>query len=229
MRIKSALLATTAVAAVALCPQAQARDFYVSVLGGANIQGDQDNQSFFPSDSSLYSTHLDLDTGYMVALAVGTDLDRWLKGLRVELEMSYRRNHMDVTGFYSDTDTNETSTFVGEGHISTFAVMANVWYDIDIGSKVKPYIGGGAGWARANGNFGGIWHSSGSDTDNDYTNDEQSGFAWQLGVGLNYEVMPDVDVGLGYRYFSGPSLELYDVKVDNDSHVVAASLTVHLR
>ncbi len=231
MRMKQILLATSALAVLAGAQQAQAAsDMYVSVFGGANFQPDQ-SQSFYSGESSFA---LNPDTGFVLGATVGTRLTNWVKGLRAELEVGYRRN--DVGGVWT-TSTNATGGYV-DANMSTFSIMANAWYDIDIGSKVRPYIGGGIGWARTKLEVQLVetFTFSGPNlTTRSSSQFEDSGFAWQLGLGINYEVAPDVDLGIGYRYFVGPSLSdggegflLFGdgVRVDNENHAVQVNLTI---
>ncbi len=249
MSFKTLLAATTAMAIVSAAPAANAGEMYVSVFGGANFLSD--SSAGFTNDSGttaeIYAWNSDADTGFVLGGAIGTHLDRWAQGLKVELEVSYRRN--DVGGGWSvddyDGSTVPSTTAVGQlnANMSNFAIMANVWYEHDFGWKARPYIGGGVGWARAQ--FDGALTTgvesgttdAGGATDWDLTN---SGFAWQLGVGLNYEVSPGVDVGLGYRYFRGPEFnEPFSVapdfvssesfgKVENDNHAVAVNLNINI-
>jgi opacity protein-like surface antigen len=246
MRFKTLLAATTAMAIVSAAPAANAGDMYVSVFGGTNFLSDSgagftDNPG---SSEEIYAWNSDADTGFVLGGAIGTHLDRWAQGLKVELEVSYRRN--DVGGGWSVDEYSSSilsTTAVGQldANMSNFAIMANVWYEHDFGWKARPYIGGGVGWARAK--FDGALTTgvtsgssdAGGATTWDLTN---SGFAWQLGVGLNYEVSPGVDVGLGYRYFRGPEFnEPFEVdtnfagdesfgKVENDNHSVAVNLNI---
>lgn len=239
MRLKRVLLATSALALLAGANPAQADGLYISVFGGANWVEDS-SASIFVTDGVYSSGNLswstDADTGFVLGGAVGTHLDKWVKGLRVELEASYRRN--DVGGVWATAGT----TFFGSGsssgtvdaNLSTFAVMANVWYEHDMGWKVRPYVGGGVGWARTNLN-GALLTTTGDRTTFDRDND---GFAWQLGAGFNYEAAPGVNVGLGYRYFNGPDIAppftidpFFDGKqsfgrVESDSHAVMLNLTI---
>ena len=235
MRMKRVLLASTALAVFAGAGQAQAGDdLYLSVLGGANFLSDS---SFSTTDGGgecggeTCSFATDADTGFAIGGAIGTRLDKWVKNLRVEMEASYRRN--DIGGLFTE-DGGETAGFI-DGNMSTFAVMANAWYDIDVGHKVRPYVGGGVGWGRMNGDAqfvettcGGGECGLGTETETD----SNSGFAWQLGLGINYEVMPDVDVGIGYRYFVGPRFDdFFDAfddngRVETHNHAVQINLTI---
>jgi opacity protein-like surface antigen len=65
------------------------------------------------------------------------------------------------------------------------------------------------------------------------TSQENTGFAWQLGAGFNYPVSANIDLGIGYRYFRGPSFDpLFigknetPVPIDNDNHSVQVNLTI---
>ena len=230
---KRYLLASAAVATLAATGQAQARDFYVSVLGGGNWWQDQSHAGGGESGTVL---HFDADQGFMIGGAVGVHLDNWLRGLRTELEASYRRNRMNGQWSTSEGDTGAII-----GHVSTFALMANVWYDIDIGTKFKPYVGGGAGWARSHIDVA-LFTSDGAGRPNPSSEFDVSGFAWQIGAGINYPVMPGVDLGLGYRYSVEPGLSLKNggefggegfggenpFKIENQNHSVALTLTIDI-
>jgi opacity protein-like surface antigen len=230
--MKRILLASSALAVLAGAQQAQAAsDMYVSVFGGANFL--QDESQVFNTGSSSFSS--DPDTGFVIGGAIGTHLDNWAKGLRVELAANYRRN--DVGGVWT-TSTGSTGGFF-DANMSTFAIMANAWYDIDIGSKVRPYVGGGVGWARNSAEIVRIRTfdstTTGLNTVVSSNSFDKSGFAWQLGLGINYEVAADVDVGIGYRYFVGPRAgdggEGFvsfnsDSRHDNENHAVQVNLTV---
>lgn len=229
MHMKKLWLATAAVAALATVQQAQADGMYVSVFGGANFQ--KDNSHFatagYFSGSEAHNT--DPDTGFVIGAAIGTGLDNWVKGLRVELEASYRRN--DVGGDWREGIFGGLSTTTGDidANASTFALMANAAYDIDMGWKIKPYVMGGVGWARSK--FEGAEYFSGGGTNATFEV-ENSGFAWQLGAGFNYEVAPGVDVGLGYRYFDAPDNSYFagknisEIDRDNVNHAVTVNLTI---
>ena len=65
-----------------------------------------------------------------------------------------------------------------QADMSTWSVMANLWYDIDIGSKWKPYFGGGVGYARNT--FRPLATSM--------PRAASEGFAWQGGLGISYSL-----------------------------------------
>jgi opacity protein-like surface antigen len=232
MRTKNILLASSALAVLAGVNQAQAGDLYLSVFGGANFLNDQSVQFVSSGASEVFSSNA--NTGFVIGGAIGTHLDKWAKGLRTEIEASYRRNDVGGHWFISSGPSNSASGFI-DANTSTFSIMANAWYDIDIGSKVRPYVGGGVGWARSHADAAFVETSNFGGPVSPFVlrnrERESSGFAWQLGLGFNYEVMPDVDLGIGYRYMNAPSFgEIFFVgkgsrKLDNENHEVSVSLT----
>jgi opacity protein-like surface antigen len=233
--MKRILLASSALAVLASVSQAQAAsDMYVSVFGGANFLADDSQVLDFPGgDTEAFSS--DPDTGFVLGGAIGTTLDKWVTGLKVELEASYRRNDIGGTWTTDGPGSGGEAGFI-DGNASTFAIMANAAYEVDIGSKVRPYVTAGAGWARVHYEAAFIETVlNGAPTPANYDNSttaENSGFAWQLGLGINYEVAPDVDVGIGYRYFVGPRIEdqflPYNSRSvhDNEDHAVHVNLTI---
>jgi opacity protein-like surface antigen len=228
--IRNSLLATAAFAVLAGVQQAHADGMYVSVFGGANFQQDESHFAVRATTFAGSEAHnTDPDTGFVIGGAIGTGLDNWVKGLRVELEASYRRNDVGgdfQTGFYGGF-YNSTGSI--DANTSTFAIMANVAYDIEMGWKIKPYVMGGAGWARTRYEGAEIYTTGSTNTTFDV---ENSGFAWQLGAGFNYEVADGVDVGLGYRYFDGPDSSYFagkniaPINHDNTNHAVTVNLTI---
>jgi len=228
MRTKRILLASSAAAVISSVTAAQAgTDFYINVSGGGNFQGDR--SSSFDTLFDEASAHIDPDTGFVISGAFGVHLQRWLAGLRAEIEASFRRN--ELGGLW----TTETSFIFSDsgpidGHLSTFAMLANVWYDIDIGLKAVPYVGGGVGWGRSK--FEGAFLGAGPSATFSI---ENSGFVYQLGGGLNYEVQDGVHLGMGYRYFRGPTVRgnvflgkagSLPIQGENDNHSVLISLTI---
>lgn len=231
MRMKGILLASTALALAATATEAQAGDLYLSVFGGWN------QNEFSGRDTTTVHTFTSLNfsndsgRGFIIGGAIGTELTNWAKGLRVELEAAYRRNDVDGAFFLTGDSGSSTSGII-EGNASTFSVMANVWYDIDVGSKIRPYVGGGVGWARSNLELVFVDNTSRTSTDQD----DSSGFTWQLGLGFNYAVAPNVDVGLGYRFQMAPRFD--DIQnsifhnhanvdsIDNENHSVLVNLTI---
>lgn len=228
MRIKTTLLATTALAALALAvPAHAAGGWYVNVTGGGNWLDDNDFVATTAGGDAL-TVSTGSDGGFVVAGAVGFNLGTVVPGLRVEAEVAYRENQVD--GVFTATPVAGSTTGTLDYDHSALSVLANVWYDFDLGD-VSPYIGGGIGWAdvEADGNFAdaspAVYPFSVSD----------DGFAWQLGAGINFKIAPNMKLGVGYRYFSGPEVTLSGTalvatnlaadELDYDNHSAVATIS----
>lgn len=231
MKTRLALLATTTLAVLVAAAPAEAKGsgWYLNISGGANWSNDDSFAVVNTASSDSFSFNPNADTGFIVSGAVGMSLDNVLQGLRAEVEVGYREDKVDGA-WASDTDTSADPTGNDAGTLdythSTFSVLANAWYDFDIGG-VKPYVGGGIGWADSDldGNFVGGTVPALSTSD--------SGFAWQLGAGVNFSISPNMMLGVGYRYFRGPEVTVLppdtgnttSSEVDDESHSAVVSLT----
>lgn len=214
MKTKLTLLATTTLAVLAISAPANAagNGWYVSVLGGANWVEDHSfsvaTTPTVSADTLTWAT--DADTGFIVGGAVGLSLNNMVQGLRAEVEVAYRENQVD--GFWqSNTGIPLVSSGTLDIDHSTFSVMANAWYDFSLGN-VSPYIGGGIGWAESQ--IEGQYLGTGITGPFDFSD---SGFAWQLGAGVNFDVSPNVKLGVGYRYFKGPDVTVGSIYLPNSA------------
>lgn len=172
----------------------------------------------FPSMADSYVTafgganwddtgaYLDSDTGTIVGLAVGMPV-KAVPGLRAELELAQRSNEVDIAGFL-------------DAQHETTSVMANLVYDInaDIG-PARPYVLVGAGYARTEGTIESLSLATLQGT----------GFAWQLGTGFRANIAEGIKLDIGYRYFSGPEIEVLNYEAsDGSNHSVVAGISFAL-
>lgn len=235
MQTKTTLLASAAAAALMLAaPQAEAAGsgWYVSVTGGANWVDDND---FFvnPLAATTLAWDTNADTGYIIAGAVGMNFGNVMSGLRGEVEVAWRQNQVD--GDWSSNYSLTTPFAFGtiDYDHESFSIMANAWFDIPLGSSFTPYVGGGIGWADTS--FDGTYTCVGGGNcvggPFDFSED---GFAWQLGAGVNFAISPNVQLGVGYRYFQGPEptalpdqflSNISRQDLDNDNHSALVTLT----
>lgn len=161
---------------------ASAQGFYVGAHGGANwtLDGEFDGVS-----------DLTYETGFAAGGAIGYT---WNFNLRTEVEATYRDNDMDE--------------FVGipvVGDVTSWAFMANAFYDFDLGSPLIPYLGGGIGAAVV--------------TFDSAVEEDDTVFAFQLGAGIGYEFTPNLVGSLDFRFFgtenpevaSGVDFEYYNI------------------
>lgn len=183
-------LTALALVLISVAP-ASAKGFYTSAYGGANW-------------SDVISTpFVEDNTGYVIGGTLGTSIDS-VPGLRVEADLSFRQNEVDLFGGFISADHD------------TVALMGNVVYDLPVKlGPVHPYVLAGVGYG----------HTSATFEDVALLKLESSGLAWQLGAGLNTNLSDTVTAGIGYRYFQGPEIEVLGLNLsDGSNHSVVAQV-----
>jgi opacity protein-like surface antigen len=138
-------------------------------------------------------------------------------GLGAAVGYRYRDFRFDAEYSYFRNDFNELSFFVPgtttvapnqperspDAFVNGRAIMFNLYYDIPISQRFRPYIGGGIGFYEAFINdlsppgFGGFVANGKS----------PNRFAFQLRAGISYAITPNFDIFTGYRYFKGERFE----------------------
>lgn len=230
MAMKRALLASSAVL-LAGAGNASADGLYANIFAGVNFQ--QGSSGFQQTVSSFTSTGYNLDgrEGFLIGGTIGTDLNQWVQGLRIEGEVSWRNN--DSSGrFFATTVLSSGSAGAVEANLSTFSLLANLWYDFDIGENIKPYVGGGVGFGWTNGEVT-FYPATLASFQQDF---DDSGFVWQLGAGFKYPLNDSMQIGVGYRYFRGPDIDnnvflgKNDLPIthERDNHSVTLEMTFDL-
>ncbi len=167
---------------------------YIGAGGGGNFMQDERNKSIrFPSGATVPTgSRVGFQTGVVAVGSLGYGFGN---GLRVELEGNYRYNRPD-----SFRNTGPGTRSVG-GREQKYGPMANVLFDLDIGSPyVFPYVGAGAGYSyvarrlRVATADGTVESQGGTD----------SSFAYQAIAGLSFPIPPVVGLSLTaeYRYYA---------------------------
>ena len=191
---------------------AAAEGFYTGLGGGfvfprdSDINGQATAAFPVPVDATAKS-----DRGLAVSGAVGY---RFADGLRVEGELSYRKYDFKTINVRESgglavllppqARQNQAAldmlrgTSELEGDLRALTLMANLYYDFDLGLDFKPYVGGGIGLSRVS--VEGI--VSGRKT----ADDDDTVMAYQLGAGLGYQIGGSDDrpvtISLDFRYFA---------------------------
>ncbi len=185
-------LASVAVGARDAQAFGEGHNWYVSLFGGVT-SGNAIESSYY----YVYDT--ELETGFTVGGAVGTEL---FPGLRGEFEFSFQ-----------SIDNDETQPFAAppldlDGSYEILYLFTNLWKDFDLGF-VSPYFGGGVGIGIADVESTCICG---------VRFDEQGiGFASQLGVGFRFLVTEQVSLDVGYRFRA-----LVDVGLESDANSISA-------
>ena len=218
MKLRSALLAATVLAAAPVAAKAQAiSGLYIGAGAGADFMQDQTIKSTtFPqvagvpvSAQNLQGNRkVSMGAGFTGVVSVGYGLGN---GLRLELEGGYSQNRFKKAGGNSVVGT---TGFSGDEY--KYRGMVNVLYDIDpavfgLGPiPVVPYVGVGAGYAWAQHKnariLGFVPATAGVNVPfGQYqfrSNDGEGDFAYQgiVGVSFPIQAIPGLSLTAEYRF-----------------------------
>ena len=166
MTLKNIMLAGAAAFALTGAAAADTpAGFYLDLGAGGNWLQDFEGQDF--------------DMGYYVGGTAGYKIDN---GLKFEFEVAYRSNDFDFV-------FGQTALFRGTGEVTSFSVMGNMLYDIDLGPGYSLSLGGGVGTARI-----------GFDAA-PFLDDRDWVFAFQGLAEIEAMVSDDIGIFAGYNYF----------------------------
>jgi opacity protein-like surface antigen len=188
--MKTQLLAAgvAATAMILAAPQVLASGYkpYLSVFGGAAFLTKNPHIS-----TSSQTTSFDLlmnNPGYIIGGTVGVD---WGNQIRTELELSHA--HWNSDKYHHSSSDGIGGTNNNNSDVSASYLLGNAWLDLNQGSRITPYVGGGLGigWANVNAFtelLGGGYHFN------------ASGLAFQIGAGVRFNVNEHVVIDAGYRF-----------------------------
>jgi opacity protein-like surface antigen len=179
--------------------------WYFSVFAGGAWPG------FGEFASGSLDPEIDTEFGWTAGVAAGA---RLMEMVRAEVELSHISQGYTVVA---------DPTYAGV--LDTTYLLGNIWLDMDTGSGISPYIGGGVGVAFVSLDDVDGWFDSSSVF-------EGYGLAYQVGAGVRVPVTENVDVDLGYRFkgVAGAELENFrpvDGTLDLGNHIVQLGLHLH--
>jgi OmpA-OmpF porin, OOP family len=194
----SLALASTAIASPALARNDQ---WYVGVDGGAMLVEDLSLDIGTINDAAK----INADTGYDFGGVVGYDFG----GFRLESEVSYRSADLkDISVSSGGVPGTRPGLFTGAfatgGNSSALSFMVNGLLDFGDDDGLQGFVGGGVGVARVD-----VQNTiAGNATP--WLDDSDTGLAWQALAGIRAPLSDSWDVGLKYRFFNAPKVDLVD-------------------
>jgi opacity protein-like surface antigen len=170
---------------------------YLSANLGVTLTSDSD------WDDGYYSGEFTFDPGFALGAALGYKF----KEGRLEAEIGYKTAEIDevtVDGYGSGSI---------DGDFSVFSIMANGYLDFTAAPSVKPYIMAGIGIANIEAELEG-------------DEEDDSVFAYQVGVGLGLALNDRVTLDIGYRYMGTSDPDFEGLDTEYRSHNLLAGLRV---
>ncbi len=155
--------------------------------GRADVGYSQDGAFDLIAESPTgFQRNFDLDQDWMGGIGLGYAFDN---GFRLEGEVSNRYNGLEpiVSG-------------VSDGDVSVWAAMLNGYYDFNRDGQVSPYLGLGVGGARVDASF--LQHTPLVSVD-----DADTAVAYQAMIGVAIGLSEQLDLDVGYRYFTVPDAD----------------------
>lgn len=164
---------------------------------------------FGRAGSRFYDSYWYFEPGVTLSGAAGYAFG----DVRVEGEFSYTVSSIGHWDWEArDADGNVTNRTFIERRLDSIGMMANCWYDIDTGSLVSPYFGGGVGavhlaaieteWGESVGNV--------NIGDYDFLEAAGVGIGFQVGAGVGIDVLDFMQLRLGYRLTTTTAAKLVE-------------------
>jgi opacity protein-like surface antigen len=220
MKIRKALLITTAAAALSLAaPSAYAASSYASLFGGANfLQKPGLNGTAVTHSTTLaFQSKTSIDTSFKTGYVVGANMGIDWGGLRTELEIAVRENHSSksahlVTHYalgyvtaangFPYTSGSRDENVSSDIRMRTYSLMANAWYDFHAlkFAGFTPYAGGGVGMA--------LVQIGGQLAGHNLYEKNQTVFSWQAGGGVSTPLTDWAKLFLDFRHFQADHAKL---------------------
>lgn len=157
------------------------------------------------TDSDLtepgFSASLESDMGFTGGIALGYGFNN---NMRVEGEFVYQKNDVDkIEALGVNLDAG--------GDTTSLALLLNGYYDFANSSAFTPFISLGIGMAKVEANDISIaGFQVGSDDD--------TVFAYQVGLGVGYAVSEKTSIDLKYRYFGTDDPDFDGTEAEYASH-----------
>jgi opacity protein-like surface antigen len=203
MKKTLSLLVFLAVGGMASAP-AQAASHYVSGMAGVSWMQNMDAINTYSEYSPHYDAMYALGSGINLIGAVGCDYGNY----RIEGELGYQNNDLkSMTGIHVLDQGWEGPV---KGDIAVVSILANGYYDFDLGSKVQLYATAGVGAAQIS--FNNVGTDNVVFDDSGVYSNEETALAWQIGAGFAVPIADHVKLDLRYRYFATT-----DVSISSES------------
>lgn len=198
MKIKFIILSCLVIASFITSSAYGANGYYIGANIGAAGLNDSD------VTDGIDTVEMSFDTGMVFSGVVGFNFSP----IRLEVELGYQENDIDqVSGSGVSIDSG--------GDVNGTVFLVNGYYDFTNTSPFTPYVTAGFGYAKVEINDFVISQSGVAPI-----SDDDSGFAFQLGLGAGYEVNPNFTLDLRWRYFSTEDPKFGDVDAEIGSHQV---------
>lgn len=198
MRLKVSLLATAATLLAA--PAANAYEGLYGAIGAGMSYYGYENDLFNNSNGGAgpfaFRSDTEYDTGLGIYAALGY---AWGNGFRTEVEYSYRA--ADIAAIDPSTGFSGFAPGSISGETTVQSAMANILYDFSVSSFMRPYLGGGFGYAGVDHDIIGSQSPGAPTTPVTITYGPDYGAAAYQGIaGVAFQLAENLALDVSYRF-----------------------------
>ena len=190
-------------------------------FGASGMYGSFNTGVAMPADGNMTisgegSYELEYDTSYTVGGAIGYRLGE-SGDYRVEGEVAYQNNEVDRIDNKSLPVYLDGGERLSSMEASMLTFLLNGYIDFNYGSAFSWFFTGGIGAAIIDGEIA---------TTEGNLEDDDTVFAYQLGVGTGYAVTETVTLDCKYRYLSTEDFNIEDGEIEVLSHNITVGIRV---
>ena len=226
--MKRALLCATAAATmVSAGAVAHAQSgWYGTAKVGAIVDGIQDiDITAPPVVNGSYDTRADLEVDPVYGVGLGYGFD---SGLRLESVFQYRNVELDVPDTFVGLLPAGRVGPDGAGSTRITNLMFNAIQDFKFGdSKIKPYLGVGAGFANVSSRAASLYFTGTGNQANGF-DDTATEYALNAMAGFGIKVSDQMTLDIGYTYLTVPDVQLQGIddtyETAYQDHTVSAGI-----
>lgn len=134
------------------------------------------------------------DQNFAWSVAAGYNLRRHKIPLRAEISLTYRP---DLEYTQNTTVMGGATQYTHSTTLKSYNLMTNIYYDYQLSDKIKPFVGGGVGFA-INKTKGDI--RTNPNVLEGHYDEGKSVFSWNLMAGVAYQFSPRLSIEGMYKY-----------------------------
>ena len=200
---------------------AQSTGFYIGISGGYVIP---QNMEISNINVSTGKSDITLDNGYLLSIKTGWNNPFTRRIMAMEVEYNYINNDFDNSKIVPSPYDGYPARL--DANMSIHAFLFNIKGRYPDG-PIHPYAGFGLGWA---------FSSVGDITDRAYdgsgtyilSGESGSGVCWQFLAGVDFDIAPNMSLGIGYKYLAAYTNIGDDYGYDEDFDYRASIFTLGL-
>ena len=228
MKPRAARISVAGLLAVSLLSASALADdtgtvWYGSLTGLRNMPSDSEAELGTRRGTIGGDLGLSDETGFALALGFETG-----DAQQVELEVAFRSSDIEGASGVRVGSQSIPAGYSITGDVDTWSLMLNARQLFDVGS-VRPYIGGGVGFARHDGTAELVVPSiplllpdglRGKESGDDTV------FAYQFMAGVEVELAEGAQLFGGYRYMATSDLEIERLAASYDAHAIEVGIRI---